>query len=427
MTRVVQVLARIGWFGYSASAGFVWLGFALARSRNPWLIGYSTSHLVFLVVLAAFVAVPWVIVWLTRRIGWRRLIREGTPALGLIALIYVGASTYYYLTQEHRFDPYLQNPATTIDDIARPRAPGEIRVAALGGSTTESPGLAEGKRYPTPLQALLSEAHPDRRVEVFNGGRNWWTTKHSLIHYVTHVRRWRPDVVVVMHAVNVDLYRSFVPYGYALGQYDVSWGHFYGPSIRGARPPWFPGYLLGRTGRLIYLRWYSDWRIREVDHGLDRYRSLPEYEGHLRTLAQLVAADGATLVVLTQGSLYKEEPSAEELAVIRFGEEFCMTRTGWLTAEYPGVMSLRRAMNAYNGVARRVAREEGADNEIVFALADPPDIGRTKQVGKRDSSRILCTYSDGVRTNPVRVIAEDDQQLGRGVGAHDLLGDFRAG
>ena len=105
-----------------------------------------------------------------------------------------------------------------------------------------------------------------------------------------------------------------------------------------------------------------------MDHGLERYRSIPEYEGHLRTLAQLVAADGATLVVLTQGSLYKEGPSAEELAVIRFGEEFCMTRTGWLTAEYPGVMSLRRAMNAYNGVARRVAREEGAGLVDVDAM-----------------------------------------------------------
>ena len=36
----------------------------------------------------------------------------------------------------------------------------------------------------------------------------------------------------------------------------------------------------------------------------------------------------------------------------------------------------------------------------------------------RDRARAAELREGGVRTNPVRVIAEDDQQLGRGVGAH---------
>ena len=36
----------------------------------------------------------------------------------------------------------------------------------------------------------------------------------------------------------------------------------------------------------------------------------------------------------------------------------------------------------------------------------------------RDRARAAARREGGVRTNPVRVIAEDDQQLGRGVGAH---------
>ena len=36
----------------------------------------------------------------------------------------------------------------------------------------------------------------------------------------------------------------------------------------------------------------------------------------------------------------------------------------------------------------------------------------------RDRARAAELREGGVRTNPVRVIAEEDQQLGRGVGAH---------
>ena len=353
-------MIRLALWGYTAAALFAWVGFALGHSRNPWLFGYSVSYLLFLVALGMVLAGPWIVVLLSRRVGARWLVSVTAPTLIVVVpLAYLAAASFYYWTQEHRFDPYLQNPGVVIDDIERPRAGDELRVVALGGSTTESSELPEPERYPARLQGLLSDAYVDRPINVVNAGRDWWTTKHSLIHYVTHVRRWRPDVVTVMHAVN-DLYRSFASDGYALGEYTASWGHFYGPAIQGARPPTFLGWLLGRTSRLMFLHWYSDWRIREVDYGLDQYRSIPEYEAHLRTLAQVVAADGAALFVLTQGSLYKPEPSADELDAIRFGEEFCMTRTGWLTAEYPSVPSLRRAMDAYNDVARRVASEEGA-------------------------------------------------------------------
>ena len=206
---------------------------------------------------------PWIVVLLSRRVGARWLVSVTAPTLIVVVpLAYLAAASFYYWTQEHRFDPYLQNPGVVIDDIERPRAGDELRVVALGGSTTESSELPEPERYPARLQGLLSDAYVDRPINVVNAGRDWWTTKHSLIHYVTHVRRWRPDVVTVMHAVN-DLYRSFASDGYALGEYTASWGHFYGPAIQGARPPTFLGWLLGRTSRLMFLHWYSDWRIRE--------------------------------------------------------------------------------------------------------------------------------------------------------------------
>jgi len=344
---------------YGAAALFVWAGFLFGASRDPWLFGFSRSYVAFLAGSAVALAVPLVLFGLTLRVGWRRALSEAAPTLGLLVVGYLAAAGYYGATRTHEFDPYLQNPPTLIADVHRPRAADELRVAALGGSTTESSMLAEAERYPTRLREALGVAFPGRRVEVFNGGRNWWTTKHSLIHYATHVRWWSPDVVVVMHAIN-DLYRSCESDQYAIGEYTPTWSHYYGPSIRGARPPSLPSVLLGRVQRSMYLQWYRNWRIREVDYPAEHYRSIAEYELNLRSLAAVVRADGAMLVIVTQGSLYKEEPSAEELAVIRFGEEFCMTARPGLSAEFPSPWSLRRGMDEFNAVARRVAAEEGA-------------------------------------------------------------------
>ena len=45
---------------------------------------------------------------------------------------------------------------------------------------------------------------------------DWYTTKHSLINYVTNLRDAELDLIVVMHAVN-DLYRSFFPPDFTIG------------------------------------------------------------------------------------------------------------------------------------------------------------------------------------------------------------------
>lgn len=351
--------SRIAAALYGLAAVFVWLGFAVGESRNPWIFGYSRSYALFLAVLVLLLCVPPLFRVLVRRVGWRRILSESAPAVGLIAIVCLAGARYYYATQEHRFDPFLQNPPRNIETVGEPKLPGEIRIVALGGSTTEGMESPAVDGYPARVEAGLRQGDHGLNVVVSNGGRAWWTTRHSLIYYVTHARRWRPDFVIVMHALN-DLYRSFAPEAYALGEYSDDWSHFYGPAINGARPPSLPRALVGRSVRRMQQSWYSSWRRRAVDYPVERYVSLEPFERNLRTLVDLVAADGARPVLLTQASLYHSDLSAQERAVIRFGEEFMLTRTGWLTSEYPSPASLRRAMDAYNGVVRRVARETGA-------------------------------------------------------------------
>ncbi len=343
---------------YGIVVGAIWIGFALGSSRAPWLLGYSKSYLVFLVVLAVTMMVPPLVLGLGRRLGWRKLLSETAPSLLVLAAVGLLSARVYYARQEHRFDPFLQSPPRPVEAIEAPRPPGVVRIAALGGSTTEGMEGPQVDGYPARLESLLRHTEPGLQIEVLNAGHVWWTTKHSMIYYVTQVRRWRPDVVLVLHAVN-DLYRSCSPAAFALGEYRDDWSHFYGPAINGARPPSFLRFVLGTSLRRMYLHWYSRWRIHEVDYPLERYRSLAPFERNLEDLVGLIAADGAVPVLITQPALYRLDLRPEERALIRFGEEFCLTETGWLTAEYPSVASLRVAMDAFNDTIRRVARENG--------------------------------------------------------------------
>src|SRR5262245_997333 len=218
-TRVVLAL---GVLVYVAFAAFVLVGFSSERSYEPWVLGYSLRYAVFLVGTSVLLAVPLILLAAVRRFG-ARVFFALAPALGLVVAVYFAASTYYYWTVTHLFDPYLQMPPARLTDEDRRTT--ACRILAAGGSTTENDTLPPDARYPRRMQELLNEMQPARKTHVFNGGVSYWTAKHNLINYVTYMRYWNPDLVVFMEAIN-DLYRSFSPERFAIGQYDPLLSHF---------------------------------------------------------------------------------------------------------------------------------------------------------------------------------------------------------
>ncbi|MFT5685656.1 MAG: lysophospholipase L1-like esterase [Myxococcota bacterium] len=75
--------------------------------------------------------------------------------------------------------------------------PNALRIACLGASTT-----AGADAWPHQLEGLLSEALPERTVEVFNYGVSGWTTAESLINFAINAQDYQPDVVILHHAAN---------------------------------------------------------------------------------------------------------------------------------------------------------------------------------------------------------------------------------
>ena len=87
-----------------------------------------------------------------------------------------------------------------LSDIPKP--PGTIRIACLGGSTTED-------GYPAMLEEYLNRAREGRRFQVFNFGIGWWSSVHTMLNFVLNVRDFHPDFVVIHDNCNDDKYRGF--------------------------------------------------------------------------------------------------------------------------------------------------------------------------------------------------------------------------
>ena len=356
-------LAIAYWLVY----GFVYAGWFFHRSEvQTGIFPFSSKYLAFACAMSVFFLLPFFFRVLLKMVSGRSLLFALIPAAAVLWIVYLVSAARYYATQKHPFDPYRQmGPVRLSSEELREKKPGTIRILFLGGSATECSALSYEQRYPTLVRKILQKKYPGGSIEIMNAGMAWYASKHSLINYVTYYRIWKPDIVVVMHAMN-DLYRSFSPPEYAMGEYDELWTHFYGPSIQGANPPAFYEHLwiqlksasvFGFPVKTITEAWYSHFRNRKEDYGIEKFLSLPKYEHYLRTLLKEIQNDGAEPVLVTEPSLFKETLAPAEKGVLRFAKEVCATQKGWVR-EYPSAASMQHAMEIYNQTAARIGQEE---------------------------------------------------------------------
>ncbi|HEX7343034.1 MAG TPA: SGNH/GDSL hydrolase family protein [bacterium] len=321
---------------------------------------YSTLQVVVLsAVLLLLAAVPIAVYFYKKSVGWRGLAYSVIPAALLAAAVYFALMMRFYYVRQYPFDPFLQMPPPTSSDLIEAKSDSAYRLLFLGGSTTKNVIMPVPKRYPSVCRDILQQRYSDRKIELFNAGQDWYTTKHILIHYVTYCADWQPDLVVIIEGIN-DLCRSFSPSDYALGRYKESWSHFYGPASRGANPPSYETYLWRRFCDWVQNSWYGRFRFRSADYPLDRFVSLPQFEGNLRKIVRAVRSSGAQPILVCQPSFYKPSMTGEELRILGFGMHYCYRTLPFGGREYPSAASLAAAMQAFNDVTRRVAREEGA-------------------------------------------------------------------
>lgn len=268
---------------------------------------------------------------------------------------------WYDNRQHHYFDPFLQVYPDKFE-VPQVKAANEYRILALGGSTTKDPRVPLEENYPAKLQEILRQAYPDLQVTVLNGGRDWYSSRHSLINYTGYGAWFRPDLVLVMHAIN-DVYRSFSPEKYARFDYDELYSHFYGASINGAEPPSFDRQLLKGARNLLGID--EKRGFREADVGVDKFVSLPSFQKNMERLGHYILSDSAELIFIGQGSLYNDTMIQPERWRIGFHHEFCTWEEG-SQVFYPTYQAMHRAMHTYNATTRQVA----ANLNVPYVNAD---------------------------------------------------------
>ena len=264
------------------------------------------------------------------------------------------------------------------DPVEEVKAAHTLRIFVLGGSTMLGVANPYAESFPALLQTRLAAAFPDRRFEVQNAATAWWSTAHTLVDYELRVRRYHPDLILVVHGIN-DLYRSFSPPAFASGPFQPDYGHYQGPyagfkgptaTFNGDALPLVHAPFWPPTRWLVYqqARAKLTGAPRPFDNGpdnvrklmaelqprqIDQFRALPSFKNFCELLIARVRTDGVPIVVGSHPSLYRPDLDDATRALLLFAPVFANEDGG-----YPDLVSMTRGMAQFNGTARTIAAEQ---------------------------------------------------------------------
>lgn len=285
--------------------------------------------------------------WYSKRISTTSVVFLCLSSLLGLLIIYPFANTFYgnsFNEQAAKFHPYLQLAPHALK--LKPAQPNTFKIFCLGGSTTEfaDPDLGG---WPGRLERILKQNLPTKDVQVYNAGRQWYNTQHTLINYQLNLRQYKPDLIILMQTVNDLLVNADFAY-ISHGIFQADYGHFYGPVNRIIARQSFFGFLSQTVQGLWY---YKPRAVIETE----TFSGLKSYERNLRALAELVTIDRNKLVMMTEPHLFKEQMTAAEqkaLHLINYQAVGPYSRWGHKTA--------LAGMNQYNSKLKQIAADVGA-------------------------------------------------------------------
>lgn len=215
-------------------------------------------------------------------------------------------------------------------DVPLAKPEGTLRIACIGGSSTYGTGpKRDESTWPAKLGALLNERHPERPVDVINGGVPSWNSFECLGNLAFRVLPYDPDVVLIYLATNDAEAALWPDPSPDNSHYRVAWPTFR-PSPLEATLERSITYLVWRKYATSYLDQRADLGFTgkivppgAAGEALRRYE-IPPVEGPLpntgfdsfqRNLVSIVAvarAHGATPVLMTQ-AIWSPAPDSNHL------------------------------------------------------------------------------------------------------------------
>ena len=213
-------------------------------------------------------------------------------------------------------------------------------IFCLGGSTTEFTD-SDGLGWPERTEMLLNK-NLEKKVKIYNFGRQWYTTQHSLINFNANLRHRNPSIVIVMHAINDLLQNADFSY-FSTGPFREDYGHFLGPVRRMILQP----SLLSAASQSFSMFWYAPKR-QIIDQS--EFPGLESFKRNLDYMVKIAAEDGFTLVLMTQPFLMKEHLSPKEQAALTM-----VNREAIGPGKQWSLDTARAGMEQYNTAIRNIA------------------------------------------------------------------------
>lgn len=214
---------------------------------------------------------------------------------------FLKSQTRYKLISEE-YHPYLQLNPPPVHQLNSLPNKGAYKIFCLGGSTTENKD-SKGIGWTDRIEEELREIYGSDSIYVFNFGRQWYTTLHSLINYEANLRLYKPDVIILMHNINDLLQNADFSY-LSKGQFREDYGHFMGPSANIFKN----NGLFGSCLNYFKQTWYSKPRITFEQ---DSFPGLVSFTRNINTLIDIALMDSVEFILMSQPNIYSENMDDE--------------------------------------------------------------------------------------------------------------------
>jgi len=239
------------------------------------------------------------------------------------------------LTQYHSF-LQKQPPVVKFDPSI------DLKIAFLGGSTTEW-GDSNKYDWPKRVEKILN-LRREQTVSTVNVGKEWYSSQHTLLNYLSNVRQLKPDVIVVMHSINDLLYNADFSY-LSVGSFRSDYGHFAGYQGEWLHRRGILGNVLSKCGAA----WYHKPRVVIES---STFIGISSFVENLKLLIRNARADGARVVLMTEPTILSPT-STNDSAFYMVNFEAVGPAAQWST------QTAAEGMRQYNNAVRELARTAG--------------------------------------------------------------------
>ena len=289
--------------------GYMWYGF-LFPDPNALLLMSNRALIIHLwlprIVLPLFILVSFYVFLKWNFKLFVNFVTLIVTIFILLLVLYPVLDFRYHLdnspeSYKQKIHSFLQLKPRPLDEQKLVNSQDDIKIFCLGGSTTEFPNSA-GDGWPKLLENKFRSNGFDS-LHVFNMGREYYTTLHTLINYETNLRHRLPNILIIMHNVNDLLDNADFSY-LSNGEFREDYGNFFGPMARLIKESGFFGLHLYYFNKL----WYHKPRT-EVN--VFDFPGLVSFERNLNTLIDLAQLDKVKVILMTQPNIVSENMSNE--------------------------------------------------------------------------------------------------------------------